>query len=65
MTVGNLTHAKLPEHAFVLNLLVLFELVDGNESVLDRDKVDQFAVVVDRVIARFDVSLQRELRLFL
>jgi len=61
MGVLDLTDGELAQHAFILRYFVLFELVNGYETMLDGNEVDQTAVVIDAVAGRLDVGLESEL----
>lgn len=55
--VGNLTDGEVVEHAKVLLDLVRLVLLNGHVPVVDRNEVDELAVVLDLVGQGFDVLL--------
>lgn len=59
MGVGNFTNGKVVEYAKVLLDLVRLELLNSDVPVVDRNEVDELAVVLDFFCQDLDVLLVR------
>lgn len=57
MGIANLTDSEEVEHLLVLKKLGFLELVNRQLTMVDRDEVDQLAVVFDVHVHLFDVGL--------
>ena len=55
MSISDFTNCEEVEHLLVLQELGLFELVDGQLTVVDGDEVDQLAVVLHIYVHLLDV----------
>ena len=55
--IANLTDREEVEHLLVLQEFGFLELVNRQLTMVDRDEVDQLAVVFDVHVHLFDVSL--------
>lgn len=57
MGVRNLAHCEVVEHTEILGDFVRLVLINGHVPVVNRDEVDELAVVLDFVRQRLDVLL--------